>query len=86
MHQFALEVVQAWNVWPTPLIQDTSSIDQNIAGLFDCIATDKVSTLYNPFPRFIFPLCTVYLALSLAIPFQPILRLEVLKVASNLWP
>lgn len=73
MQKFALEVVQAWNIWPKPLIQHTSSIDQDIAGLLNFIATDKVFNLYNPFPRFIFPLGTVYLALSLAVTFQSIL-------------
>jgi hypothetical protein len=47
VHELALEILQAWNVRPLPVVQDASSVDEELGTIFK---HDVLVQITNPTP------------------------------------
>ena len=67
MKTSAIEVLQARDVWPTPRIQHTRSIDKDVAGIADSGAIGEISDLNIPLAPLVVPHGLRYLVSELDI-------------------
>jgi len=85
VHQLALEVAQARDVGPLPVVQDAARVDEELGGVVLDLARREIPDLEAPHARVVVPLGALDLVPQLDVLLdEVVLLLDVLEVAPDL--
>jgi len=83
VQEHALVLVEAWDGWPRPVVQDARSVDQDVAVVEDGLARLEVLDLHIVATLLLVPVGAGDLVPRLDVPVEPVLARKVVEVGED---
>lgn len=80
MNQCSLVILDSGDSWPSPVIQHTTTVDENVTLVMDGPTSRQIFDLNVPMAASLIPLCPDNLVIGLAILSQIVLHHEIVEI------
>lgn len=84
MNQRSLVIFDPGDRWPSPVVQNTTTIDENVTLVMDGPTSREIFDLNVPIAASLVPLCPYHLVIGLAVLSQVVLYHEIIEIGVDL--